>query len=169
MNICLEIDGVLYKSWEEAVYQEYSELRGYEGTFKKFWEEFDSMSDDEKSNCRQTPLYYNKFIPYKPIIDMLIELAKDNEISYITSRDRSLYDVTVRYLARNKFPNPEFVYHSDDFSYTTRVNEIDYLLVSNDQELVDRINKSFTAVAVSITVENKTLDVLERIYASIGK
>lgn len=131
MNIGIDLDGVLYP-WHDIVYQRECLDHGWNLTNSEFWSRIHSLySGLSEENLVKTRHYYGVANIDQRNLDLLNKLDKDNQLFYITSRDKELEFVTNNWMKRNNIPQRENLIFTKDKKIHVLLNNISIFIEDN--------------------------------------
>lgn len=129
-SIGFDLDGVLY-DWHRVVYSWTIEnTKDLDISFEDFW--LDYIRKDEHKMLAafltKVPIFVTNLIMSEPMRNMLWNLAKTNEIFYITARPQEVHFGTEWWIKTSKVPNPEnLIFAKDKLPYIIE-HDIDYFI-----------------------------------------
>lgn len=149
MRIGFDLDGVLY-DWHLAAYDYAVEFLGIKLDINTFFLDSPEHGFTEIfwKNLTRIPFLYTKFGIKKELYNMLVELAKDNELFYITHRPDEAKESTRKWAERCNLPFAENIIFTKNKSVEIRKNNIK-LFIDDDHRVIQKLDKICTTIFVS--------------------
>jgi uncharacterized HAD superfamily protein len=129
-KIGFDIDGVLY-DWHNVVYQWMKDYHtGFDVPYDEFWTDW--IDRDEHANLAnflvKTPIFVTKLVMPDSMRDTLWELARKNELFYITARPRDVHFGTRQWMKMSRIPNTDNLIFAEDKLPHIIEHNIDYFV-----------------------------------------
>lgn len=140
MNIGIDIDWVITKNFFRRLYRDLYLQGKTKSDFYTFWRyEYYLLPKLEKDFYNKTSIYYGVDDMDKNTRNTLWELAKNNQLFYITARPLEIQTDTVIWLNKQNIPYKEDIYFSTTKKVLeVQINNID-LLIDDNQHILEAV------------------------------